>query len=168
MSPKQAHRAPSGSLGAPLTYRTSKLGWTVIALEFVGALAAIAFVGNELPELLQVPHANLLALALLIVPFWHLFLKSCGHVTFVLEGESLLVSHFPFGSRNQHIPLADIRGVQVSAEMNDDGKLTHYSLLLIRDHAHTDRLIDDLPSADLARALAQQLDALIRIGTQTR
>jgi len=144
------------------------VGWLAIVLEFVGSVAAIAFAGNELPEVLQLPHVNLLALVLLIVPFWHLFLKSCGHVTFVLEGDSLVTQHFPFGSRNRRIPLADIRGIQVNAELDAEGRLTHYSLLLIRDRTSIDRLVDHLPSAEHARALAQQIDALLRASARFR
>jgi len=162
---KPSRQAPAGLPGAPLTYRTANVGWGVIVMEFLGSFAAIVFAGNELSGFLRLPHVNLLALVLLIVPFWHLFLKSCGHVTFVLEGDSLLTQHFPFGSRNRRIPLADIRGIQVNAELDDEGRLTHYSLLLIRDRASIDRLVDHLPSAEHARALSQQIDALLRVGT---
>ncbi|HEX2672714.1 MAG TPA: hypothetical protein VHM25_17645 [Polyangiaceae bacterium] len=150
--------------GAPLTYRTARVGWLIIALEFAGSVAAIVFAGHQLQEALPLPHANLLALALLAVPFWHLFLKSCGHVTFVLEENFLVSQHFPFSARNRRIPLAEIRGIQVNAELDDEGHVTHHSLLLVRDHASTDRLVDHLPSAEHARALAQQIDTLVRIG----
>jgi hypothetical protein len=53
----------------------------------------------------------------------------------------------------------------VNAELNDEGNVTHYSLLLIRDHASADRLVDNLPSAGHAIALARQIDTLIRVGT---
>lgn len=164
LSPALSHDAPLGLPGAPLTYRTAKVGWLVIGLEFAGSVAAIVLAGNQLREALPLPHANLLALALLVVPFWHLFLKSCGHVTFVLEGNCLVSQHFPFSARNRRIPLAEIRGIQVNAELDEEGNVAHHSLLLVRDHASTDRLVDHLPSAEHARALAQQIDALIRIG----
>lgn len=164
MSPTLNHNPPLALPGAPLTYRTAKVGWLVIALEFAGSVAAIAVAGNELQEALPLPHANLLALALLAVPFWHLFLKSCGHVTFVVDGDCLVSQHFPFSVRNRRIPLADIRGAQVNAELDGDGNVTHHSILLIRDHASTERLIDDLPSAEHARALAHQIDILVRGG----
>jgi|GEM_PF-1968864 len=164
LSPPLGHDAPWGLPGAPLTYRTAKVGWLVIALEFAGSVAAILLTGNQLREALPLPHANLLALALLAVPFWHLFLKSFGHVTFVLEGNCLVSQHFPFSTRNRRIPLAEIRGIQVNAELDKEGHVTHHSLLLVRDHASTDRLVDNLPSAEHARALAQQLDTLVRIG----
>jgi len=149
--------------GAPLTHRTAKVGWLVIGLEFAGSVAAVALTGSRLPE--APSRLHLLALALLAVPFWHLFLKSCGHVTFILDGASLVTQHFPFSVRNRRIPLAEIRGIQVNAERDDQGSVTHYSLLLVRDHATTDRLLDDLPSAEHARALAQQIDGLVRIGS---
>jgi hypothetical protein len=164
LSPPLAHAAASGLPGAPLTYRTAKVGWLVIGFEFLGSVAAIALAGNQLKEALPLPHANLLALALLALPFWHLFLKSCGHVTFGLEGNCLVTQHFPFSARNRRIPLAEIRGIQVNAELDDEGNVTHYSLLLVRDHASTDRLVDNLPSGEHARALAQQIDTLIRLG----
>jgi len=163
-SPPLGHDAPLRLPGAPLTYRTAKVGWLVIALEFAGSVTAIVLTGNQLQEALPLPHANLLALALLAVPFWHLFLKSCGHVTFVLEGNCLVTQHFPFSARNRRIPLAEIRGIQVNAELDKEGNVTHHSLLLVRDQASTDRLVDHLPSAEHARALAQQIDTLVRIG----
>ncbi|HYQ43044.1 MAG TPA: hypothetical protein VER11_13780 [Polyangiaceae bacterium] len=148
--------------GAPLTYRTAKVGWLVVALEFAASLAAIALAANQLQEALPLSYAILLALVLLLIPFWHLFLKSCGHVTFVLEGNHLLTQHFPFAARNRRIAVAEIQGVQVNAELDDEGKLTHYSLLLVRDQKGTDRLVDHLPSAEHARVLAQQIDTLVR------
>ena len=164
MSPPLSHDAPLGLPGASLTYGTGKVGWLVIALEFVGSVAVIVLAGNELQEALPLPHANLLALALLAVPFWHLFLKSCAHVTFAVDGDCLVSQHFPFSVRNRRIPLSDIRGIQVNAELDEEGNVTHHSLLLVRGHASTDRLIDNLPSAEQARALAQQIDHLVRGG----
>jgi hypothetical protein len=158
------HDPRLGSPGAPLTYRTAKVSWGVIALEFAGSVAAIIVAGNQLQEALPLPHANLLALALLAVPFWHLFLKSFGHVTFVLDGNCLVSQHFPFSARNRRFPLTEIRGIQVNAEIDQEGHVTHHSLLLVRDHASTDRLVDHLPSAEHARALARQIDFLVRIG----
>lgn len=163
LNPALVH-APLVRPGAPLTYRTAKVSWLVIALEFAGSVAAITLAGHQLQDALPLPHANLLALALLALPFWHLFLKSFGHVTFVLESNCLVTQHFPFSARNRRFPLADIRGIQVNAELDDQGNVTHYSLLLVSDHASTDRLVDDLPSGEYARALAQQIDCLVRIG----
>ena len=85
-------------------------------------------------------------------------------VTFAVDGDCLVSQHFPFSVRNRRIPLADIRGIQVNAELDEEGNVTHHSLLLVRGHASTDRLIDNLPSAEQARALAQQIDLLVRGG----
>jgi len=138
------------------------VSWPVIGLEFASSLTAIALVASQLREGLPLRHAVVLSLVLLLVPFWHLFLKSCGHVTFVLEGTHLLTQHYPFATRNRRIPIAEILGIQVKAELDDEGKVTHYSLLLVRDSEGSNCLVDRLPTAEDARVLAQQIEALVR------
>ena len=165
LSPPLVIDAPGGLPGAPFSYRTTTLSWFLIALEAAGAVAAIAFSGSEREEALPLPHAKLLALALLVVPCWHVFLKACGKISFRVEAGCLHTEHFPFSFRNRRIPVVDVRGIQVNAELNDKGRVTHYSLLLVRDHSSTDRLVEKLYSAEHARTLAQQIDSLIRLGT---
>jgi hypothetical protein len=74
-----------------------------------------------------------------------------------------LTEHFPFRSRNRRIPRAEVRGIQVNAELSDQGVVTHYSLLLIREKSCPERLVDHVPSAEHARVLAQQIDGLLRL-----
>jgi len=157
--------APGGLPGAPFSYRTASMSWLFIALEAAGAVAAIAISGSELRETLPLPHANLLVLALLAVPCWHIFLKVCSTITFQMEAGCLLTRHFPFTFRNRRIPVLGVRGIQVNAELDDKGNVTHYSLLLIRDHSRADRLVEKLSSAEHARVLAARIDGLIRLGT---
>jgi len=85
-----------------------------------------------------------------------------GRVTFRSEAGYLLTDHFPFRSRNRRIPSADVRGIQVNAELSDQGVVTHYSLLLIREQQSPERLVYNVPCAEHARVLAQQIDGLLR------
>jgi len=166
LSPPLVHGATLGPPGAPFSYRTSTVTWSFIALEVVGIIVAVVFAGNELRQALRLPNANILPLVLLVVPLWHSLLECCGSIAFRVQGNCLLTRHFPFRSRNRRIPVADIRGIQVNSELDDEGRVRHYSLLLIRDHASTDRLVESLPSAEQARVLAQQIDSLIRLETR--
>jgi hypothetical protein len=151
--------------GAPFSYRTTTMSWFLIALEGSGAIAAIVVSGRELRAALPFLHANFLALALLAVPSWHILLKVCGQISFRVEAGCLLTRHFPFTFRNRRIPVGDVRGIQVHAELDSRGIVTHYSLLLISDHSSTERLVERLPSAEHASVLAQRIDSLIRLGT---
>jgi len=166
LSAPLVHGAPLGLPGAPFTYRTATTqAWFVIALEAACVIATVVLGGEQLDQALALPYANLLPLALLVVPCWQLFLQAYGRITFRVEEGCLLTRHFPFRSRNRRIPVVDVRGIQVNSELDDKGVVTHYSLLLVRDHSGTDRLIDKLPSAEHARALAQRIDSLLRLST---
>ena len=165
LSPPLALATPSGLPGAPFSYQTATMSWLFIALETAGAAAAIAVGGSELQETVPLPHANLLAFALLAVPCWHIFLKTCSTVTFQVEAGCLLTRHFPFTFRNRRIPVLGVRGIQANAEHDDKGNVTHYSLFLIRDHCSADRLVERISSAEHARVLAARIDGLIRLRT---
>ena len=64
-----------------------------------------------------------------------------GRTTFLVQEGCLVTRNFPFASHNRRVPVADIRGIQVNAEVNEEGAVTHYSLLLAQ-RSGTDRLID--------------------------
>jgi hypothetical protein len=154
--------APFAQPGSALICRTAKVGWLFIAGEVASVL--LVFVGTRegLLKYSSIPHASLLPLLLLALPAWHAFMKLYGRTTFLVRGGVLQTRHFPFSSRDRDIPTRDIRGIQVNAELNEEGVVSHYSLLLVGQHSDTDRLVDDLPSAEHATRLAEQLDMLVR------
>ena len=159
----------SAEPGAPLVHRHAKVGWFVIAGETLSVLLAAAFSGDTLSHFVPSPYGKWLLLSLLaLVPIWHAVLKLYGRTTFLVKEGNLVVRHFPFKSQNRRIPVRDIRGIQVNAEVNEEGKVTHYSLLLVDQRFGTDRLVDHLPDAADARHLAQQIDVVVRGGESIR
>jgi len=143
-----------------LTYRASdqRSFWQILAE--VGVALFIwhraKTVLADTPPLLR--HAGLL---LFLVPVAHITAKLFGHVTISVVGQDLVLRHFPYFFRNRRVRISDIDGIQLNAERDREGEITHYSLLVIGLGLTSDRLVHYVPEAEQANELAQRIDALI-------
>lgn len=157
--PIAAYAAP-GPAPKSFKYRLADHSrWWQIGLELGGALL-IWFQFRDF--VLSWPGQLRYALiGVFLLPVAHAFTKLFGSVSFTLDGDHLVVQHFPFVFRNRRIRVSDINGIQVNAELDRHGNQSHYSLIVIGLSFEPDRIVYHLSDHEQASELARRIEATI-------